>query len=670
MKIFVVARDSLGAESLRAEQEIVVKRPFAVDIQSFEEAFNVRDLLTSVVTGGGNGESVLRAIQSIASVCNEAGAANFSSALSQWNRQARELMLEESVKLRTVLRGSNLLSPRLLAMEASALKNLLAVPVEVSLKSQQTGLNLVMEILESTRSQLNTLSVGESAEELLPPDLIQSSLQSISSLAEAAIAVLLRTSAEDADLNGEDGDYNQTERSLGAVQSGSFRQQFYLAEDQDDEWEVEYRSLVGTSPTSAPTKKPKIAPEPRDRSSRQSEACQVLTNLRNSIGDLASVKLFGAASGRVQDVLSVGGIRITVAREDTSSIGQPGEGVESLSLRVNETDSETNKRPTAFRLPPNLLSNQTLDGREPPTQVDIVAIQWAFDVRCDNDTNVFADAYETELPDSQKECALLDIDPEAPISSISGVSSLEFFDSDDVTDRLSPSGLDDTILIEVPVSEEVLLNDAQYCGGGNSTTIKCGYYDEEFGGGWTTNGCNVSEINYEELYVVCECNHASDYAAWQAFVEDADSTITAPFTNPIQTVTTLAILLLVVIIPCLVAVYAIMMFWAKRKDASQVDKVPRGALVLMVLNHTMMQSKQRRFFSLMKAKMLADTQERATENAAKVDPESQGAGSVVIAVETGEETKTDDVKKQGKIVCLFVCLFVSMHLCCYVEDEK
>ena len=109
--------------------------------------------------------------------------------------------------------------------------------------------------------------------------------------------------------------------------------------------------------------------------------------------------------------------------------------------------------------------------------------------------------------------------------------------------------------------------------------------------GWSISGCLVN--SYTTTSLVCSCSHASDFAAWEAFVANLGG-------GEIGIIVTIAIVVVGILLPAIAIIYIIGMFWAIRRDRLDARDVHVGALLILTKNKLRMRAKQRRFFSLLR----------------------------------------------------------------------
>ena len=100
------------------------------------------------------------------------------------------------------------------------------------------------------------------------------------------------------------------------------------------------------------------------------------------------------------------------------------------------------------------------------------------------------------------------------------------------------------IIITMPFDSNIENAEMEGMKRGNKTQTNCGSWINEMNE-WNSNGCEVTSTTDE--YIICECTHASDYSAWEEFIEDVENT----FESHIGIVATILILVLSILFPLL-----------------------------------------------------------------------------------------------------------------------
>lgn len=253
----------------------------------------------------------------------------------------------------------------------------------------------------------------------------------------------------------------------------------------------------------------------------------LISNTRKILRDAANVILADIIEGDDPVDLPLGTEMKMVAlvvRPDSF-----GKTLQELSLPAFNDSRDT---PSTFYLPTNLLIGATSDVTSP---VNVVAVRFRFNVR--------------EIAKSGLVNRTLDRD--APSDAVEEVIALDFQRPEDPL-SYHPSGLEEPILIKVPLKFEQLPKNS------SEKKISCGYWNEiQFR--WSSSGCSVSNISLPTSaldstgFILCACDHASDYAAWQAFIAD----VTGVFDNPVDLtlLTTIAAVVCGVLLPLAVIIW-------------------------------------------------------------------------------------------------------------------
>jgi len=125
--------------------------------------------------------------------------------------------------------------------------------------------------------------------------------------------------------------------------------------------------------------------------------------------------------------------------------------------------------------------------------------------------------------------------------------------------------------------------------------IACGAFNESTGD-WETSGCTVLGVDTEKQTVTCQCNHATDYAAWKAFREDLSFTTG----ETIDKLSFIASLIIGLFLPLIYILTFLGWYWAHRRDAIDADNIRRSALASLIMFRIMRANKQRLFFKRLK----------------------------------------------------------------------
>lgn len=223
------------------------------------------------------------------------------------------------------------------------------------------------------------------------------------------------------------------------------------------------------------------------------------------------------------------------------------------------------------------------------SEVTTVLSQFDFNIRLCDDPS--ADVLESILNPDECEETLNNSAPEgSPLKPPEFVVALEFRNTiaNGGGIAVEPSDLEDPIVLRLPLGrlEE---DDNGICS--NFTQLACGFYSSS-SGGFRTDGCNVTDVDYDSQTLECTCNHASDYAAWVAFQDD----VKAVFTAPITATTLFAILLCVGLMSGVFLTYCLCFLWGNHKDKRTAAVLQKEAVGMMVMNQHLMKQRQRQFF--------------------------------------------------------------------------
>jgi len=148
-----------------------------------------------------------------------------------------------------------------------------------------------------------------------------------------------------------------------------------------------------------------------------------------------------------------------------------------------------------------------------------------------------------------------------------------------------------------PPKKASLSGDNDSSPGGNYT-LGCGAFAQDK---WSSFGCNVTYIsapaNSSDFsgFVTCSCNHASDYTTWTAFEQDVSSLGHFDALD-LTSLATIGIIVVAVMIPLIVVLWMLLVFWARRRDKNDADMVHRGTFVIITMNKIRLHDRQRRFF--------------------------------------------------------------------------
>ncbi|KAH9252232.1 hypothetical protein BASA81_009834 [Batrachochytrium salamandrivorans] len=166
--------------------------------------------------------------------------------------------------------------------------------------------------------------------------------------------------------------------------------------------------------------------------------------------------------------------------------------------------------------------------------------------------------------------------------TVGEMTSLYFISSLDSSVLIDPFDLNEPINVTMPIPG--LNYDL------NTTQLACGAWDGEYNA-WSNAGCVITSFTSTSL--TCSCTHASDYAVWQAFLKNVGGGEMG-VANPI------AITVVAVLLPSILALYLLALYWTAKQDSKDSYLVHRGALILLSRNTIALRLKQRKFFDLLR----------------------------------------------------------------------
>ena len=324
------------------------------------------------------------------------------------------------------------------------------------------------------------------------------------------------------------------------------------------------------APSSEATRAPTSAGGRRLQSSGQQQE-SVIQTTRKVLRDLADVLLADYLEGETPFVLPAGvDIKLVGAVATPDTIGTEWSLQELVIPAFDEADP-----PTVIFLPRNLLQGATNDTR---SRVNIVAARFRFNVR--------------ELITSG--LVNFTLDALAPVNRVEEVVALDF-QRPSRAEPYHPSNLTEPIRLKLPLTFDQLPPT-------NETKLACGFW-EEAESRWSSFGCNVTDYRLPENatdksgWIMCECNHASDYAAWRAFVED----LTVVF-KPVDlgSVSTIAAVVCGILLPAITVFWLIAARLGRKRDLLDSRLVHLGTFVTITRRKLMLHERQRRFFSVLR----------------------------------------------------------------------
>eukprot|EP00924_Labyrinthula_sp_SR-Ha-C_P016717 augustus_masked-scaffold_6-processed-gene-12.43-mRNA-1 protein AED:1.00 eAED:1.00 QI:0/-1/0/0/-1/1/1/0/2180 len=324
------------------------------------------------------------------------------------------------------------------------------------------------------------------------------------------------------------------------------------------------------------------------------EPCQFANNARDNLIRLSQAATVDSPIGMASYTRSSGSVTITSTKDTFSALGT---SVTTLN---------------SFRFPENFVSH-FVDKADTPselTQVDIVSIDWEgidFISQCQRTRDLVFRRNETTQDASAEPDCLREYKYEGPpLENVGTIKTLEFI-SLETNEKVDVSGLDadqkisvvfdytqemqaeeEFFSLDICASEDVCGVDLFYSG-----QRVCGAFSEE-NSDWLQDGCTLSASSVESgSSVECVCTHATDYSTW------------VQFTNDIQVfevggsnveMTKAARFMLVVVFPCIFCFFALLFYWAWKRDEEDLNKVKRAATATIILNRVVKKQKKRTFF--------------------------------------------------------------------------
>jgi len=289
-------------------------------------------------------------------------------------------------------------------------------------------------------------------------------------------------------------------------------------------------------------------------------------NLRASLNTLIATLMQGNAAGGPVQVAQGVTIEIAVAREERTLVGDQ---ITTLSLGD-----------ITVTLPSNVLDAKYVKTTEDVGTVDVALVRFRFNVR--------ELVKEAKLPPGFDRDNINITGVLADNFTVSEITTLLFLSSKDPTILLDPSNLTVPINITIPLPAGYQLPNATATG----LEPACGAWDTSFGG-WSDSGAKVVAIDLEKGLVTCSSTHASDFAVWNAFVANLGG-------GAVGIILLIAAVVVGIMVPVVLILYFLSMFWAWRKDKKDAEGVHTGALLLLTKNKLRLRAKQRKFFQLLR----------------------------------------------------------------------
>jgi len=297
-------------------------------------------------------------------------------------------------------------------------------------------------------------------------------------------------------------------------------------------------------------------------------------SVRSSINALVQLVMTGAVAGSPQVNLQGVNIQVAILRQSIAAVGADT-GVQYLDLpSVNNSGAGTR-----FVFPPQVLQDAVAGQANLTDEISLVAVRFLINV----------DELLHKGVDNRT------ADHSAPASNITEFVALNFQLTD--SNFLHPQNLS----LPIQIIQPLLYSDIPSAN--SNKTLACGYWNVNLPG-WSSAGCNVTNVTLplspSDLSgtLTCSCNHASDYAAWQAFEEDVQSVF-----NPVDltVLTTISLILVVILLPGCVIIWVLLLTWGRRRDRKDADRIHVASFVLLTANKIRMHQRQRRFLQALRS---------------------------------------------------------------------
>ena len=298
-----------------------------------------------------------------------------------------------------------------------------------------------------------------------------------------------------------------------------------------------------------------------------SASCANIDSIRALITDIGLLRTSDDPAGTFERSVNSPSVKLTVANARANRIGELGFDGFNGSLPNSPVSVESTKLVT------------TLVGR------------FELNIRvCDDEAF-------TDFLGSAEECDdLIDRVPEnyaGPLAPVANVVSLEFRQPFDQGGAIvfEPTDLEDPIVLSLPTAGLDRLQ--ENCS--NFTRLTCGFFDT-IAKQYSTEGCEVVAIDVVAGEVVCQCNHASDYAAWVAFQEDVRNVFLGSFAE----ITAFAVTVSSSLVVASLLVQVICLWSGWNTDRRNAKALEHYAVGILVLNRLLLRQKQRQFFANLK----------------------------------------------------------------------
>jgi hypothetical protein len=302
--------------------------------------------------------------------------------------------------------------------------------------------------------------------------------------------------------------------------------------------------------------------DPAAANTNQQSIDTVRTQLKNLVGLILAGSLpeSGPRSVSDDDVILVAAV-----------MNPNGDG--SVVLSVDEFDPML--PPTQFIIPPGVGAGLTA-----ANLINVQAVRFRYNVR------------EIITPGGEYNYTLDPFAPGINASDISEILALQF--GEDAEVDLTPTDLPFPIQINFTLSwAQMPANPTD-----NQTGLGCGSFDEE-GNIWTSSGCSISSYRYpvsetDMGWQVCACNHATDYAVWQTFVENLLNPVVIDL-EALLNLTVISALVIGILIPAIFAVWIFGFAFSRSKDFKDRYLVHLGTFVSISRKKIELRDRQRRY---------------------------------------------------------------------------
>ncbi|KAH9260956.1 hypothetical protein BASA81_000652 [Batrachochytrium salamandrivorans] len=208
---------------------------------------------------------------------------------------------------------------------------------------------------------------------------------------------------------------------------------------------------------------------------------------------------------------------------------------------------------SVISLPPSVLGETSLKpiNTTLPDTVDVAFVRIFFNL-----AEIGARGGKAQVPNATVDGAKL------ADYSVTEMTSIYFMSSDNSQVLLDPFGLPEPINITMPLPTGYVLPNTS-----NQEALACGAWNNSYDG-WSNTGCFVASFN--ATTVTCSCTHASDYAAWNAFLRNVGG-------GEVGVVNPIAITVVATLLPAILLVYLWILYWSARQDQRDATNVQSAA---------------------------------------------------------------------------------------------